>query len=151
MNTPTQQFSSTRTNTTPAWPALAAAGFGASVVLTVMGTFFDLAHNDSGETDSVVEYVPTVGLIAVGTALVFGLVVRKASLANAATRALALSIASVLSLAVFWAGLPAVLAAGAVACAMVDRRSGRFSRRSYLALTISAATIGLAIWLAIAG
>ena len=85
------------------------------------------------------------------TAIVFGLVVRKASSTNAATRALVLSGVSFLSLAVFWAGLPAVLAAGAVACAMVDRQSGRFSWKSYAALTISAVTIGLAIWLAIAG
>jgi hypothetical protein len=150
MNTHTQQVSSTPT-TTPVWPVLAAVGAGTSIVLTAMGTFFDLAHNDTGEPDPFIEYLPIVGFIAVATALVFGLVVRKADQTNAATRALILSVVSFLGLAAFWAGLPAVLAAGSIACAVVDRQSGSFSRRSYAALSISTVVVGLALWLAIAG
>jgi hypothetical protein len=150
MNTHTQQVEVTPT-TAPAWPVLAVAGLGVSAIHLALGNFWDLTNNEEGDPSGWSDFLPILGIVAVITALLFGLYVRTADQANAATRALILSVMSVLSLAVFWSGLPAVLAAGSIACAVVDRQSGRFSRRSYAALSISVVVIGLATWGAIAG
>lgn len=138
-------------NTANPWPAMAAAGAGLSAILTAMGTFWDLTDNESGEPGGFSEYLIVIGIIAVATVVVFGLVARGATPANAGRRSLALAVVGLLSIAVFWAGLPAVLAAGATACALVDRTSGRLGRMSQAAVAISVITVGLAVWLAIAG
>ena len=65
----------------------------------------------------------------------------------AGTRALVLAVLSLLSLAVFWTGLPAVLAAGAVACAT----AARTSTAAKVAFGLSALTIIGAVALAIVG
>lgn len=134
-----------------AWPAFAAAGAGLSAVLTAVGTFWDLTDNESSSAESLGEYAPVLGIIAVATAIVFGLVVRTATPASAPGRALSLAIVGLLSTAVFWAGLPAVLAAGSMACALVDRQDSRLSRRSLIAFVLSVVTIALAIIAAVAG
>ena len=102
-------------------PLLAALGLAASAVLTAIGTF--LGENTSGDEsrDDVSTWLTCVGIAAVAAALVFGLVVRTAAHGHAGRRALITGILAVLSVAVFWAGLPMVLAAGALACALVDR------------------------------
>ena len=154
MNTHTQPITTTPTAAAPNWPVAAAIGAGTATVLTAVGTFWDITGDESGDrtmTDFWGYLSVNLGMIVVGTAIVFGLVVRPATAANAGRRGLVLAVVGLLSVAVFWTGLPAILAAGATACALVDRRTGSFSRLSQSALAISVVTLGLAVWLAIAG
>jgi hypothetical protein len=139
-------------NSTPGWPLCAALGAGISIILTALGTMWDLTDNESGAPSTFVEYLPYAGMVAVATAVVFGLVVRTATQANARTRGVVLSVLGVLSIAVFWTGFPMVLAAGAIAC-IASRRAavGRFEPSSLVVAGLTAATFGLAVWLAIAG
>jgi hypothetical protein len=140
-----------KVNATPGWPLFAVIGTSAAAVLTAVGTFTDLTDNETGGND-ISEYLPVLGIIAVGVVLVFGLIVRTAHGAGAGTRSLALGIVGLLSSAVFWSGLPAVLAAGSVACALTAREeTGRMPRKGIAALVLSAVTVGFAVWAAIAG
>lgn len=152
-NTHTQQINSTPTSA-PAWPALAAIAVGASAVLTAVGTFWDLTGNESGSAtkdDLVVWATFNLGVIAVGAAIVFGLVVRTAAPKNAGRRSLILAVLGLLTVPVAWTGLPAVFATGAVACTLVDKRAGSFSRMAKSALVISALAFAGAVAFAIAG
>jgi hypothetical protein len=130
------------------WPVFAALGAGVSMVLTAVGAFTDLTNNESGPHDSVVDYLLVVGITLAAAAVVFGTVVRTAMPDNAAARSLALSIAGFLSLVAFWSGLPAVLAAGAVSCALTAHPRGALAKVS---VGISAITLALAVAAAIAG
>jgi hypothetical protein len=142
-----------KVNRTATWPMFAMVGASTAVVLTAVGTFWDLTDNqESGSNDGIGGYLGLVGFIVVATAIVFGLVVRTAAGSGAGTRALVLAIIGLLSTAVFWSGLPAVLAAGSVACALVAREElGRTPGTAKTALGISAVTIALAVYAAIAG
>jgi hypothetical protein len=134
------------------WPLFAMIGASAAVVLTAVGTFWDLTDNEKGGNDSIGTYLSLVGFIAVATAMVFGLVVRTAAGSRAGTRALVLAIIGLLSTAVFWSGLPAVLASASVACALVAREElGRTPGTAKTALGISAVTIAVAVYAAIVG
>jgi len=136
---------------TSSWPMFATAGAGTAAVLTAAGTFLDLTDNES-DGGSLGEYLVVLGIIAVGTAVVFGLVVRPARGTGAATRALVLAIIGLLSSVVFWTGLPVVLAAGATACAFAARDDlGRMPRNGVVALAIACLTVCLAVVAAIAG
>ena len=133
-------------------PLLAVLGIAASAVLMAVGTFWDLTGNESGEGGELGAYAVSVGLSLVCAAIVFGLVVRTAERGNPGWRAGILGVVSFLSNAVFWAGFPAVIAAGALACALVQKdRSGRFSAGSLVGLGFSALSVAGAVWLAIAG
>lgn len=140
-------YAEAETHTT-SWPMFAALGTGISMVLTALGTFVDLTGNESGPNDGLQEYLPAVGVTVVAALIVFGLVVRGATADNGATRALVLSIIGFLSLVIFWAGLPAVLAAAAVSCALVAHPRGGMAKA---AIGVSALTVALAIVAAIAG
>ena len=72
---------------TSAWPTFAVAGAGVSTVLCAVGTFWDLTNNESGEPDGLAAFLPIVAVIAIATALVFGLVVRTARPENSGRRA----------------------------------------------------------------
>lgn len=134
------------------WLVYAAIGAGTSLVLAAVGTFTDLTGNDSGSNNDLGDFLPVVPIIAAAAALVFGLVVRTATASNAANRALALAVLGLLSVAVFWAGLPAVFAAGAACCALISKGTGaRFSGKATASLGIAAITLALAVGLAIAG
>ena len=136
---------------TSSWPMFAAAGAGTAAVLTAAGTFLDLTDNESGG-GSLGEYLVVLGIIAVATAVVFGLVVRAAHGKSAATRALVLAVIGLLSSVAFWTGLPAVLAAGATACALTARDDlGRMPRSGVAAIAIASLTVCLAVAAAIAG
>ena len=105
-----------KSDTAASWPMFAALGAGLSVVLTALGTFWDFNGNDPGGRDGIGEYLIVVGIIAVATAIVFAVARRPSPV-----KALVLGVLSVLSIVVFWAGLPAVLAAGSVASATGSR------------------------------
>jgi hypothetical protein len=113
-------YAETPTRTTSSWPTYAALGAGLALVLTAIGTFGDRAADGTAK-HGWEEYAVVVAIIALATALVFGLVVRSATPANAGTRAIVLAVLSVVSILVFWTGLPPVLAFGAIACAMKSR------------------------------
>jgi hypothetical protein len=133
-------------------PLLAVLGFAASAVLTAVGTFWDLTNNESSDDDSIGTYLVVLGIAAVAVAVVYGLVVRTAATGNAGRRAGVLGVVGLLSVAVFWAGLPMVLVSGALACALVDKDArGSFGTGSKVAVALGAVTTALAVWLAIAG
>ena len=97
----------------------AVLGAGAALVLTAVGTFKDASVGQGWR-----EYGITAAVVLVVTALVFWFVVRTANASNAGVRSLVLGIVAVLSLVLFWLGLPPVLAAAAIACALVRREQG---------------------------
>ena len=111
-------------------PVLAALGAATAAILTAIGTFVDVLGREEQRTDTMADFyswMVIVGVIAVATALIFGLVVRGATPRNATGRALVLSILAVPTVLVAWTGLPPVLASAAVACALVARgRTGHF-------------------------
>lgn len=90
-------------------------------------------------------------MIAVATAVVFGLVVRTAHHGNATRRALTLGVLSVPTVLVFWTGVPYVLAIRALACARVARRAGPSSRYDGVAATLAAVSIAASLFLAVTG
>lgn len=133
------------------WPMYAALGAGISLVLTAVGTFWDVSGNDTAAHDGLSDYLPVVGVVAVATVLVFGLVVRTATPASAGTRSLVLGVLSVLTLIVFWSGLPAVLALGAIGCAAVARVSGRVPVTAKAGAGLGMVALGLAVVAALFG
>lgn len=100
-------------------PLAAVLGAGTAFVLTAIGTF-----KDSSGSQGWIEYGVTCAVVLLVTALVFWFVVRTANASNAGVRCLILGIAALLSLVVFWLGLPPVLAAASLACALVRREQG---------------------------
>lgn len=137
---------------TPTWPVLAAAGLGLSVVLTAIGTFWDVNGNDPGKHDSIGAYLIVVAIAAVATAMVYGLVVRTATARTAGRRGLVLAVLAVLTDVVFWAGLPAVFATAAIACALLERSGdGRFTNAGRAMLGLSAVSLVAATAFAFVG
>jgi hypothetical protein len=133
-------------------PLLAALGIAASAVLTAVGTFWDITGNEPSDNHSASDYWPVLAIIAVTAAIVFGLVVRGAERGNPGRRSAVLGVVGVLSVAVFWAGLPMVLAAGSFACALADKdRRGSFGGGSKAGLALSALVTAGAVSAAIAG
>lgn len=133
-------------------PLLAVLGLASSALLTAVGTWSDLTSNDSGtDKDKLGEWLITFGIAAVAALIAFGLVVRTAG-DHASRRAVITAVVAFLSLAVFWAGIPMVLAAAAVACALVQRdRVGSFDAASKAALGACGVTTVAAVVLAITG
>jgi hypothetical protein len=85
--------------------ALASVALAAG--LAAWGTF------GGTEDGQIVEYLVVCAIIAVGALVVFGWAVPRFADSDAAARtALVLSVLGLLSIAVFWTGLPPVLAAG---------------------------------------
>lgn len=133
-------------------PLLAALGIGASAVLTSVGTFIGV--NDTGDAtrDDVSTWLFCVGIAVAAALIAFGLVVRTAARGNAGRRALLVGIASVLSVAVFWAGIPTVLAAAALACALVERDvRGSFGSLSKAGIALAGLATAAAVNLAFFG
>lgn len=128
--------------------------FGAvdAAVLTAVGTFTDLTGNEPGADHQASDWFVCLGVIAVATAVVFGLVVRTAAAGNPGRRGVVLGVLSVLTVVVAWSGLPMVLAAGALACAFLRKeRHGAFGPAGIAILVdVVLATVG-AIAFAIAG
>jgi predicted membrane protein len=129
-------------------PLLAGLAIGVAAVLTAIGTFYD--NEETGHTLS--EWLIVLGIIAVGAAVVFGLVVRTAPTGDPARRSLVLAVVALVSGLVFWTGLPVVLAVGAIACALVARDvRGRFDTIPAVAVALSALVIVAVAVLAFTG
>lgn len=122
------------TSRIPTGPALAAGSLG--LALALVGSYLLTPWRSSGDgawgydqTTGLAGVLLLVAFAAAGVAVVFGVIVPR-GLAVApertAVRALALVTASVLSIVVFWSGLPVILAAGATVLALDARtRTGR--------------------------
>lgn len=138
------------TTTTPSWPMFAAVSAGVAAVLTAVGTFWSPLSSYTYEArfpEDLYSYAIVLAIIAAGVALVFGLVVRSAP-AAADRRAIVLAVLGVLTVAVFWTGLPLVLVAGAVS--LVVSRPVRPATR--IGVQVAAVLVtAAAIWLALAG
>ena len=132
-------------------PLLAALGIAAAAVLTAVGTFWDVNNNDA-EPGKTSEWLVCLGIIAVAAAVAYGLVVRTAATGNPGRRAVILGVVAFLSNAVFWAGLPMVLASAAVACAFVDKDGrGSFGGPAKAGIVLAVLTAIPAVQLAIFG
>ena len=126
----------------PSWPVFAAFGAGLSVLLTAIGTFWNLSGNDGGSNDSFGEYAPVLGVIAVATAVVFFVSTRYAN----PTVGLLLGVLAAASAAVAWSGLPCVLAAGALTMALPRRRETVPMITVALSTLAVVGAIAFAIW-----
>jgi hypothetical protein len=144
---------STRTtvdSSTNRLPVAAFAGITVAVVLTAIGTFHDASEDDKWR-----RMIITVGLILVTAAIAFWAVRRVLGRdADRVARAsLVMGILAFLSLIVFWAGPPAVLASASAVLALAarDRRGGSLGRGPAAALVLSAITVVLAAVAAVIG
>ncbi|HSP60398.1 MAG TPA: hypothetical protein VLO09_04995 [Ornithinimicrobium sp.] len=136
--------------TGPTWPMYAALGVGTALALAAVGTFANPTGNSASE-QGLREFLIVAGIVVVAAAVVFGIVARTAAEAGAATRALVLAILGLLSLALFWTGLPPVLAFGAIACATAAGRGGTLPGRAKVAMGLALVTVALAVVAAIVG
>lgn len=144
-------------------PRMAAAAAGAALLLMLVGTYVDTPFKTSGagrwalisEGQGIGELLLIAVFAAIGTAVVFGVVVARGlrrAPEGTARVALVVAVVGLLSLAVFWTGLPAILAAGAAALAVDARnRLGRAPAAVGLALGLAGLTVVGATWLALSG
>ena len=118
----------------------AAGAIMGAVALNAFGIWGD--GTPGGEDDPWLSFLIADGFIAIGAALVFGLIVPRAlrrleRTGRAGAGALILSVLALVLVLVFWSGLPPVLAAGGIVLGL----AGRGAARSGLA------TSGLAVGL----
>ncbi len=89
---------------------------------------------------------------ALGAAVVGALLHRwSATPGRTGTRALGLAVAGVLSVPVFWTGLPVVLGSGAAVLVIRERHQSSWSASGRAALTLGVALLALASYLAVVG
>lgn len=151
MTTTAATMSATSSSRPSRTPLLAVLGVATSAVLTAAGTFADATGNSSAE-HGMREWLVVVGITVAAAAVVFGLVVRTAARGHAGRRSVALGVLAVLSFGVFWTGLPAVLAAGALACALTARdTTGRWTHGAVTAVALAGVAVVAAAVLAIVG
>ena len=141
---------------------MVAAG-AAATVLSLAGTYIDTPWKGQGSKEWAVatddgglaELVVTLGFVAAGLAVVFGVVVTRGLHGPAEVetrRSLALAVTSVLSVVVFWTGLPVILAIGALVLANDARaRLGRTPATAWVAIALAALTAVAAVQLALVG
>lgn len=132
--------------------ALVSAAFAAA--LAGIEGFAPHSH-PAGETTAgpdehaIREFLVVLAIIAVAAAVVFGVVVRRGlRKESAAWMALVLSILGFLTVAVFWSGLPPVLAGGGILLGWVSRDAvrGRWAAWAAIGLGVVALVADLAIY-----
>lgn len=134
------------------WPTYAGLGIGVSMLLTLVGTFTNLAGEAEEGGHTAGESLVVVGMILIGALIVFGLVAKAVAPANAGLFAVSFGVVGLVSLLVFWTGLPAVLSAGALACVAVEGRSGApRSVAAKTAMVLAVVVLALAVTAAIFG
>jgi hypothetical protein len=123
----------TRTGTAP----VAAVSTAFAALLAAWGTF--------GETeDHWGAYLAVLAIIAVGSLVVFAVVVPRVERAGAV--GVVLSALAILTIAVFWSGLPVVLAAGGMLLGWTAR--DRLLGRAAIALGVLAIAADLLVYVA---
>ena len=129
-------------------PLLAALALGVAAVLNAVGTFVSDGSSEHGWGD----YLFVLAFSVAATALVFGWVVRTAPSGHAERRALVLGVLAALSFAVFWLGITAPLALGAVGCALVARDlRGRVAGQALVGVVLAALALVAVTVLAFVG
>jgi hypothetical protein len=126
--------------------AVAAASAGLALAVTAIGIVEPLRDREVGPSWS--EWILfDIPVIVTTTVLVFLLVVRRGLARGNPTlirSALVLGVIAVLSLAVFWSGLPCVLAGGTGLCAVEARARGAGLAGTIAALGMAAFTVAIA-------
>jgi hypothetical protein len=148
--------------TVPAPDPLTAAGAVVGLGCTFVGTYVETPW-ESGPGAWGVDFsgnggwttaAALVGFAVVALVLVAFAVDRARTVAPGSTarRALVLAVLGALTVAVFWTGLPPVLAGGAATLALdAHRRLGRLPVPAAAALALAVLTVGAAVYLAFAG
>jgi hypothetical protein len=147
----------------PAPDGATAAGAAVALGCTLVGTYVETPWENSGTGAWGVEFGSNGGWTALAVlvaflvvgAFVVGLATARARAVppeRTARRALVLAGLGVLTIAVFWTGLPAILAGGSAGLALdARRRLGRLPAPAAVALTVAALTVVGAVYLAVTG
>jgi hypothetical protein len=131
-----------------------------ALALMLIGTYLDTPYKAKGSgewglsTQDLNQVPLLVGFAIVGVAVVFGVVVARGlrtAPQRTARRSLIVAGVGVVSIAVFWTGLPVVLAAAATLALDARRRLGRLSGTAIAALALAALITVSAVWLAFTG
>jgi len=136
--------------------AVAAVALGVMLVGTYVRTPLNGDTWDVSTSHHGLGVLPLlVAFAALGSAVVFGVVVRRAAARPAertGLRALLVAVLGAATIVVFWTGLPVILAAGAAVLARSSHtRTGRWSPRAVTAAVLAGVTLLMAGWLAFAG
>lgn len=141
-------------------PIAVAAGTVA-LALMLIGTYLDTPYKAKGSgewglsTQDLNQIPLLVGFAIVGTAVVFGVLVARGlrtAPQRTARRSLIVASVGVVSMVVFWTGLPVILAAGAATLAVdARRRLGRLPGTAIAALVLASLITVSAVWLAFTG
>jgi hypothetical protein len=139
----------------------AVAARAAATALMLIGTYVHTPYKAKGpgewglSTQDLSQVPLLVGFAVVGAAVVFGVVVARGlrtAPQRTARRSLIVAGIGVVSIAVFWTGLPVILAAGATTLALdARRRLGRLPGTAIAALVLAALITVSAVWLAFTG
>jgi len=121
---------------------VAVAAVGLATAFAVLGTYGETG--DHGGRDLLI----VLAIVAIGAAAVFGYVVpRGLGLEAAGASALVLSVLGLLTVAVFWSGLPPILAAGGILLGWAGRNAERGRMMCRAAIAIG--TLAIAAYVAI--
>jgi len=121
---------------------VAVAAVGLATAFAVLGTYGETG--DHGARDLLI----VLAIVAIGAAAVFGYVVPRGLGREAAgASALVLSVLGLLTVAVFWSGLPPILAAGGILLGWAGRNAerGRMMCRAAIAIGTLAIAADVAI------
>ena len=100
---------------------VAVAAVGVAAAFAALGTF-----GDSGGDHGAKDFLIVLAIVAIGAVAVFGFIVPRGLGREAAgASALVLSILGLLTVAVFWTGLPPILAAGGILLGWAGRNADR--------------------------
>ena len=128
---------------------VAVAAVGLATAFAVLGTYGE--SGDHGASDFLI----VLAIVAIGAVAVFGFIVPRGLGREAAgASALVLSVLGLLTVAVFWTGLPPILAAGGILLGWAGRDAdrGRWLCRAAIAIGTLALAADVAIvlgdWLA---
>ena len=124
---------------------VAVVAIGLAVVLAAVGTWAD----GGGEDQGTQEFLIVCAVIALAGAAVFGwLVPRALDRGRLGATALTLSVLGLLSIAVFWSGLPPILAGGGALLGWAGRnaREGAGLCRAAMVVGILALLADLAVY-----
>lgn len=141
-------------------PTAVAAGTVA-LLLMLIGTYVHTPYKAKGpgewglSTQDLNQVPLLIGFAVVGAAVVFGVVVARGlrtAPQRTARRSLIVASVGVVSIVVFWTGLPVILAAGATTLPLDARhRLGRLPGTAIAALVLATLITVSAVWLAFTG
>ena len=124
---------------------IAVAAVAVAVVMAAIGTY---AEGNGSSNHSTGDFLVVCAIIAVGAAVVFGWIVPKMlDRTSQGTPALVLAVLGLLTVVVFWSGLPPIFAAGGglLAWAGRDAVQGRGLCRAALVIAVLAVIADVAV------